>query len=246
MADSMVVETRGLSQVERVVDTYVAPGKTFADILRSASWWLPAVLLVLTALATSITVDRKVGFERVQMNQIQSSPKQAEDLEKMDPAQKAQRLQIGLAITKGISYGIPVVILISAAIYALILWACFNFILGGQTTFPQVLATVVYASLPYVILNLLTIVTLTFGGNPEAYDFKMPAGTNLAFFLPDLSPAIRTLLQRLDVIQLWILGLTTYGMAVISRKTVVQSAMVVCGIWVLVTLFSVGVAAATS
>ena len=30
----------GLSEVERVVDTFIAPTKTFTDILRSASWWL--------------------------------------------------------------------------------------------------------------------------------------------------------------------------------------------------------------
>ena len=37
----------GLSQIERVVDTFVAPKKTFTDILRSTSWWLPFLLLVL-------------------------------------------------------------------------------------------------------------------------------------------------------------------------------------------------------
>ena len=31
----------GLSQVERVVDTFIAPSKTITDILRSTSWWLP-------------------------------------------------------------------------------------------------------------------------------------------------------------------------------------------------------------
>ena len=30
-----------LTQVERVVDTFIAPAKTFHDILRSASGWLP-------------------------------------------------------------------------------------------------------------------------------------------------------------------------------------------------------------
>ena len=29
----------GLSEVERVVDTFVAPSKTFADIGRSSKWW---------------------------------------------------------------------------------------------------------------------------------------------------------------------------------------------------------------
>ena len=41
-----MAEVTGLSQVERVVDTFVAPSKTFTDILRSTSWWLPFLLLV--------------------------------------------------------------------------------------------------------------------------------------------------------------------------------------------------------
>jgi hypothetical protein len=41
----------GLSQVERVVDTFVASSKTFTDILRSTSWWLPFRSLVEDALA---------------------------------------------------------------------------------------------------------------------------------------------------------------------------------------------------
>ena len=37
----LAVEGKPLSQTERVVDTFLAPTKTFADVLRSASWWLP-------------------------------------------------------------------------------------------------------------------------------------------------------------------------------------------------------------
>ena len=47
----------GLSQMERVVDTFVAPKKTFTDILRSTSWWLPFLLMVLVTLG----VDRCGG-----------------------------------------------------------------------------------------------------------------------------------------------------------------------------------------
>ena len=40
----------GLSEIARVVDTFVAPTATFKDILRSASWWLPFLLMaVITA-----------------------------------------------------------------------------------------------------------------------------------------------------------------------------------------------------
>jgi hypothetical protein len=90
---------------------------------------------------------------------------------------------------------------------------------------------------------VLVILTLYFGGNAEAYDYKYPAGTNLGYYLPDVTPWLRALLARLDVIQLWTLGLVIYGMSIISKKTVVQSAMIVGTLWLMVTLFSMGGAA---
>ena len=37
---AMPPETQSLSEVERVIDTFVAPSKTFTDIRRNASWWM--------------------------------------------------------------------------------------------------------------------------------------------------------------------------------------------------------------
>ena len=59
---------RGLSQAERVLNTFVAPAATFKDILRSASWWLPCVLMIIGSLASGFAVQQKVGFDRVNEN----------------------------------------------------------------------------------------------------------------------------------------------------------------------------------
>ena len=69
----------GLSQLERVVNTFVAPAATFRDILRSTSWWLPFVLIVLFSTASTYTVaiQHNVGFSRVAETQIRMTPKQA-------------------------------------------------------------------------------------------------------------------------------------------------------------------------
>jgi len=54
---------RGLSQAERVLNTFVAPAATFKDILRSASWWLPFVLISLATLVVTAAIQQKVGWE---------------------------------------------------------------------------------------------------------------------------------------------------------------------------------------
>ena len=236
----------GLSQAERVVDTFVAPSKTFRDILRNASWWLPFLLLVLVTLGTTAVVDRQVGFERVAENQIHQSPKQEERMSALTPEQKAVQMR-GMA--KGYrysSYGSFVFILIFVAIMALLYWATFNFGLGASTTFGQMFAVIMYASLPRLLTGLLTIVTVMFGGSPEAYDMRNPVGTNPAYYMPDAAAWLRAALGFLDVMGLWQLVLLVIGTAIVAKVSRGKAAAVVVGWWLAGMIVSVGVAAATS
>ncbi|HTD96016.1 MAG TPA: Yip1 family protein [Edaphobacter sp.] len=248
MNDSLTVDSQGpgLSQVERVVDTFVAPSKTFKDILRSTSWWLPFVLLVIVTLGTTVVVDKQVGFERVAENQIHQNPKQEEKMAGLTPEQRAgqmQKMGVGYRYT---SYGSFVFILVFVAIAAAIYWASFNFGLGAQTTFGQMFAVFMYASLPRLLMGLLTIVTLLFGGSAESYDMRNPVGTNLAYFLPDSSPAVKAFLSFFDVFGLWVLVLLVIGTSIVAKVSKGKAAAVVVGWWVLGLLISVGIAVATS
>ncbi len=85
---------RGLSQMERVVNTFVAPTATFKDILRSTSWWLPFVLMAVFSTAATYSIDRQVGFSRVAETQIQVSPKQAEQLAELTPQRAATQMRM--------------------------------------------------------------------------------------------------------------------------------------------------------
>ncbi len=62
-----------LSQVERVVDTFVAPSKTFTDILRNQSWWLPFLLIVVIGYGFVFTVDKHVGWDQVLENSLKTN-----------------------------------------------------------------------------------------------------------------------------------------------------------------------------
>jgi hypothetical protein len=116
-------EQGGLSEIERIVDTFIAPTATFKDILRSASWWLPFVLLVVSSVGTAFVVDKKVGFDQASDNQIRMSPRAQERLADMTPEQKAQNEKVTIAVTKYITYGSFVLITVFLALYALVLWA---------------------------------------------------------------------------------------------------------------------------
>ena len=243
MSDVVQDPVAGLSQVERVVDTFVAPSKTFKDILRSTSWWLPFLLLVLSSVATAFVVDRQVGFDRVYENSLHASPKAEERISGLTPEQKISAMKTGANITKYSTYGGFVFLLIFFALYALVLWASFNFGLGAKTTYGQVFAVTMYAALPYLVITLLTIITLYFGGNAEAYDYKDPVGTNPGYYMADAAPWLKGLLSTLDIVKLWSVVLTALGMAIIAKKTITQSAVIVGILWLVGVAITVAGAA---
>jgi hypothetical protein len=235
----------GLSQVERVVDTFVAPSKTFTDILRSTSWWLPFVLLVLVTWASTAVVEKQVGWDRVSENQIHQNPKAEERMANLTPEQRAAQVRLSANITRYVSYGSFVLILLFVAIFALIYWASFNFGLGAKTTFGQMFAVCMYAGLPRLLTGLLTILTLLFGNSADTYDVRNPVGTNLAYFMPDAGPALKAALSFFDVIGLWNLVLLIIGTAIVAKVSRGKAAAVVVGWWVLGLLISVAIAAVT-
>ena len=246
MSDAVVEQGAGLSEVERVVDVFVAPSKTFTDILRKATWWLPFVLMVFVTLGTAVVVDKQVGFERVAENQVHQNAKQEESLNSLTPEQRAQRVH-GMGIGyRYSSYAGFVFVLIFVAIGALLYWASFNFGLGAQTTYGQMFAVWMYAGMPRILTGLLTILTLMFGGSADAYDMRNPVGTNLAYYMPDAAPWLKAFLSFFDLIGLWCLVLLILGTAIVAKVPRGKAAMVVVGWWVFGLLVSVGIAVATS
>ncbi len=232
-----------MSQIERVVDTFVAPSKTFHDIFRSTAWWLPFLLMVVFSFLVVQRVDKKVGFDRVAQNQIQESPRTQDRMNAMEPAQRAQSLQLQARIMKGTSYGFPGFLLIIFFVYSLLLWAAFNFGLGAQTTYWQVLAVTWYAALPYLVSSVITLLVLQFGNDTDSYNLRNPIGTNLGYYLGDGSPMLKAALSSIDIIKLWSVVLQVIGMAVLARKTIAQSAVVVGIFWALgVLMGTVGAA----
>ncbi|MGH9532251.1 MAG: hypothetical protein ACRD2Q_07645, partial [Terriglobales bacterium] len=128
-------EQAPLSEAGRIVNTFVAPSKTFLDLKRKSTWmsWVaPWFLSAVFAWIFVVVMAQKIGFEQISENQLKLQPKQAEQIEKMPAEQRAQQMKISLAITKGISYGIPFMSLIFLVIVALILMATFNFGVGAE------------------------------------------------------------------------------------------------------------------
>jgi hypothetical protein len=234
-----------LSQVERVVDTFVAPQKTFSDILRSSSWWLPWLLSVLMTAGFSAAVQQKIGWTKVYDNVLlQGSQAQQDRMAQLPADQQAKQKAVAASFTKYIVWVSPLLGLLFAAIVAGVLMVTLNFGLGGHAKFEQLFALWMYATLPFLIQGILVIVVVFAGLDVDAFNIKNPVGTNIGYFLPTDSPKwLIAFGTAIDVLTIWVLILLTIGCATVARIKRSTAAAAVIGWWFLITLLKVGAAA---
>lgn len=246
MPDAVAVpEAQPLSEVARVVDTFVAPSKTFTDIIRNRSWWLPFILMCIFVFGSAWAIDRTVGYVAVAQHQTEKNARASEQLQQLPPDQRAATYQRAGNITRIITYASPVLILLFVAIEALVLWGSFNFGLGAKTTFSEMFAVIMYAGLPRLFIALLNIILLFAGVNTENFDAQNPVGTNLGYFLTDAPNWLKTFGSFFDIFSIWSIILMIIGTAIVARKTKGQAAMVILGWWAVCILVFTGIAAAT-
>ncbi len=234
----------GLSQIERVIDTYVAPTKTFMDIRRNASWWVPFVLGIIVSLFFIYAVDRQIGFEQVAQANINRSASAQQRMSSLPEAQRAQTMHTIATSTRVISYASPLLGLIFALIIAAILMATFNFGLGAHATYQQYLAVWFYAGLPVLIKFILAAIAIFAGASAEQFDMRNPVGTNIGWYLSsDVPQWVRTACSSVDVFTIWTVVLLVLGCATVARVKRSSAALVVVGWWLLIILGSTVVAA---
>jgi len=232
-----------LTEVERVVDTFAAPSKTFTDIRRNANWIVPWLVTSVIGLLMVFVVDQKLGMETAYMNQLRLQPKQMDKIDQMPPDQKANAIKIGVAITKYIAYGWPVMTIVFVAILAVVLMATFNFGLGAEVKFKQAMAVSMYAFLPGTIKVLIAIVVVA-AGAAEGFTFQNPVASNLSGLVdPSTSHFLYSILASLDAFTIWTLVLTGLGYSCITRVKRGTCMGVVFGWWIVVTLVGAGLGA---
>jgi Yip1 domain len=242
MADAVAqpeAPVQPLNEIERVIDTFVAPSKTFTDVRRSASWWLPWLIGVLVTVMLGVVIQQKIGWDKTYQNILKQSPKQMDQLQQLPADQQAQRMRIAANFTKYIFYATPVLALLIGLIAAAVLMATVNFGFGGRAKFGQMMAVWFYATLPWSIQGILGIVTTWFV-DPDSFNLRNFVGTNIGYYLPpDLPKAIIALGTALDIFTIWALILLTIGCTIVGNIRKGQAATVVWGWWILMTILKI-------
>jgi hypothetical protein len=244
LSSGEAVATPGLSQGERVIDTFIAPSKTFTDILRNQSWWLPFLIMVVVGYAFIFTVEKKVGWEQVLENSLKTNASQAEQISNAPADQQATIRARMLAGYKYVSYGFLAFVLLYWVIASAVMLGTLNFGFGGRATFGQMFAVFVYAGLPGVIKSLLSIIVMFAGLDAESFNLQNPVGTNLGYYLSPESPKwLISLGTSIDVFTLWTIVVLIIGCAIVAKVKRSSAAIAVIGWWLLFTIVSVGFAA---
>lgn len=237
-----------LSEGGRIVNTFIAPSKTFSDLPRNASWWAPWLLMAIVSALFSFSMQRNVGFDQISKNEIAKSSR-AEQFDKLPASQQAQQLRISTVITQCIAFGYPFLMVIGFVIVAAVLMGTFNLAAGASVSFKVALAIVVYGNLPGIFRALLGTVSLFVGGisgslDKEAFNITNPVATNLAYFMdPAGNKFAYSMATAVDVFAIWTIVLMGIGFACNSKVKRGTAIAIVAGWFLFVKLLGAGTAA---
>lgn len=234
----------GLTQIQRILNIFTAPSKTFTDILRSTSWWLPFLLSAVLSYAFIFTMQSRVGWDKITENAMKQNPKAAEQIANMPADQRAKVQQFSTTTTRTITYFTPVVSLLLTAIFALVLWGTINFAFGGRATYGQVFAVWIYGTLPFLLYAILATISLFAGVDADSFNVQNPVGSNLGYYLSTETPKwLSTLATSIDIFWIWSLILVGIGLAIVARVKRSSGLTAVFGWWAIVLLVRTGIAA---
>jgi hypothetical protein len=238
----------GLSQLERVTNTFSAPSKTFEDIKRgNKSWWMPLILVTIFSYILFAAITMKVGWSQVADNTMRMDPKSEERMANMPADQRATAMKFTTYAMEGSFAASPVLILIVVAVGSLILWGTINFVFGGKATYGAIFAVWFYASLPSIIKSLLGAIVIFINSTPETFNLSNFAPTNIGAFLTqsETNKALYSLATSIDIITIWSLILTGIGISIVAGVKRTSGYIAVFGWWAIIVLVGVAYAAIT-
>jgi len=227
-------EPAGLSQGARIIDTFIAPSKTFTDLRRSAAWWLPFLLMSIAGCSLVYVAEQKIGVQKMVENELQARPKAQAQYEKASPEAQQQQVKI-----TGIAYyiAIPVFTLIIWVVMAGLQFGTFKFGANADISYGKALAVLAYAGLPLILRSLLAILSVLAGASSDGFTLNNPVASNPGYFMnPAEHPFWYFIASQLDIFLLWTVVLTAIGFATTGRVKIGTAFTIVIGWWVVITL----------
>jgi hypothetical protein len=233
-----------LNPVQRLVNTFAAPTKTFEDVRRSSGWWVPFLVAAVVGVFYSFVLLHKIGLPALVDGVIRQSPALESRIASSTP-DVAARIHSSIETQFKFLYAGPVFSVLIGLAVSGILMATANFGAGGRATFKAMMGVWFYSSLPLVVFYLLVIAAIYGGVASDPFNIKNPIGTNIGFYLSeaDLPKTLMPVLAAMDLFAIWTAVLLTIGVSTVAGIKRGAAAAIVVGWWIIVILFQTAGAA---
>lgn len=241
-----------LSEPARIIDTFIAPKKTFEDIRKNPSWFWPWLLTAVVSLLFAIIAVQKLDMEQLVRQGIEHSSLAQRRFDQLTPEQRDKAIATQAKFTKGVFFVYPIGTLVVGLVIAAVLMAVFNFGFGAEVSFRHALAVTFYSFLPGIVAAVLLMISILVSSDPNTIDFGSgnPLPTSPAFFMDSNgSKFLYSLASSFDVLRFWQIILFGLGFAVVSsvgRRKIAPSTAIatVFVIYFILALGRAGLAAA--
>ena len=229
----------GLSEPQRIINTFVSPSKTFEDLRRKSSWFVPWLLISIFVLVFGIVFVHKIDMTRLVREQIEQSSRAAA-FEQASPEQREAQLRIGAKVAEITFYLAPIGTLIWALIGAAILMVIFNFGFEAGIPYLRYLAIIFYACLPLIVSSALGSLIFAMNQDPSAINIRNPVATNPAYFMdPTGNKFFYGLVSGIDIFRIWIICLLGLGISINAAKGKVRRGTALTTLFVIYALLVV-------
>lgn len=240
----VAVEAPQLNALQRIMNIFVAPTKTFEDVRRSSGWWVPFLVASAVGLLYAFVIVHRIGLPTLVDGVIRQSSALESQLASSTPEQAAA-IRSRVEMNFKFMYAAPVFSLLFGLAAAGILLATANFGAGGKANYKQMLGVWFYGALPLTLFALVVVAAVLGGVTGDSFDIKNPIGTNIGFYFldGDLPKTVLPLLSAIDLFAIWTAVLLTIGVSVVAKITRFAAGAVVFGWWfVWILLLTAGAA----
>ncbi len=228
----------------RIVGVIFSPKATFGSISKRPTWLLPVILLCLAQMAVVAVYGQRVGWRGMLEKQLSSNDR----FQQLPAAQQQEQIDTVMKYVSKIAYA-QVIIGPFLAVFAIagIFWLIFNVAAGAKFGYQVSLGVVSYALVPTILASLLGVLIICVK-DPSTVDLQNLVASNAGAFLSSDSPKWLRPLRLVDVFLFWEMILLAMGFAVAApKKLSTGSAFAwIFGLWAIIVLCWVGIAAALS
>jgi hypothetical protein len=242
-------EPAKIGAMGRVIGVFFSPKPTFEDIARKPSWVLPLLILIVCSLAMNIVLANRVDWVTFTQQNIEKNKLAARQMEGLDATQRDQAIARQAMIGKYTRYvrgviGFPLLALIGSGIYML----AFNLLGGAGLKYSTVFSLASFAHLPLFLHDLLAI-PIALLKDPATINPENVVASNVGAIIGTGAPMWQQALgTTIDVFGIWCMILVAIAFTAANPKklTFGKSLGIVLGVYAVLTLIGVGIAAAFS